>query len=431
MIRLKLIKNKMYKLKCGFEFPAVPLENLQEKEVNPTKEKQEIIADKEYSALSKVTVNPIPDEYIVPSGDINITVNGNYDVTEKANAIVNVPEKVLGTKTITQNGTYKATDDDLDGYSEVEVTTSGVDINDYFGDTIGAGDYNNGGWLKIIKKLRSPLTVSGTSAFCMFAGYTSTEIPIIDTSNVTTMRNMFNNCASITTIPQLNTQNVTNMAAMFNGCKSLTTIPQLNTQNVTNMNSMFNGCKSLTTIPQLNTQNVTDIAYMFQSCINLTTIPELNTQNVTRMSGMFLSCTNLTTIPELNTQNVTDIAYMFQNCKKIITLPKLNATKLINIQRFMYQDIVIGLMPLENFGGLENLGQAYLTRQSANYSNYKFDVSDYKKLTHDSLMNIINGLYDIASAGVKPQQLVLGSTNLAKLSDEEKAICTTKGWNLS
>ena len=71
MFKLKLInKPKMIKLKCGFSFPNIVLANLQEKEVNPTTEKQEIVADKEYSALSKVTVNPIPDEYIIPSGEI-------------------------------------------------------------------------------------------------------------------------------------------------------------------------------------------------------------------------------------------------------------------------------------------------------------------------------------------------------------------------
>ena len=184
MFKLKIIdKPKMFKLKCDFEFPQIPLDNLQEKEVNPTINKQEIVADKEYSALSKVTVNAvtndiddniqannikkdvsilgvtgnvvelkgetkivlptkenqtilpsegkngltsvfvekIPDEYIIPNGEININSNGTYDVTDKSSANVNIPEKVLGTKTITSNGTYKAVDDNLDGYSEVEV----------------------------------------------------------------------------------------------------------------------------------------------------------------------------------------------------------------------------------------------------------------------------------------------------------------------
>ena len=133
MFKLKLInKPKMIKLKCGFSFPNIVLANLQEKEVIPTKEVQEIVADKTYDGLSKVTVQSIPNEYIVPSGEIEFTQNGTYDVTDKASAKVNIKEKVLGTKTITSNGTYKAIDDNLDGYSEVIADVQiDIDIKQY------------------------------------------------------------------------------------------------------------------------------------------------------------------------------------------------------------------------------------------------------------------------------------------------------------
>ena len=94
MFKLKLInKPKMIKLKCGFSFPNIVLANLQEKEVIPTKNIQNIVADYPFDGLSKVTVNPIPDEYIIPSGEIEITANGIYNVTDKVSAKVNVPEK--------------------------------------------------------------------------------------------------------------------------------------------------------------------------------------------------------------------------------------------------------------------------------------------------------------------------------------------------
>ena len=133
MFKLKLInKPKMIKLKCGFSFPNIVLANLQEKGVIPTKEVQEIVADKTYDGLSRVTVQSIPNEYIIPSGEIEFTQNGTYDVTDKASAKVSVPEKVLGTKTITSNGTYKAIDDNLDGYSEVIADVQiDIDIKQY------------------------------------------------------------------------------------------------------------------------------------------------------------------------------------------------------------------------------------------------------------------------------------------------------------
>ena len=431
MLKLKIInKPKMIKMKCNIEFPDVVLANMQEKEVTPTEEKQEIVPDKNYDGLSKVTVNPIPNEYIIPSGEIEFTQNGIYDVTDKASAKVNVPEKQLGTKTITTNGTYNASDDNLDGYSEVEVATSGVDINEYLSDTITSGSSSSPGWANTIKKMRSPLTVKGTSTGYMFYNYKLNELPQLDTSNVTDMNHMFTLCTNLTTIPQINTSNVTDMEYIFSGCANLTTIPQLDTSNVTDMRYMFNTCANLTTIPQLDTSNVTDMNHMFASCTNLTTIPQLDTSNVTNMSLMFASCANLTTIPQLDTSNVTDMSNMFNSCRKIITIPQLNGEKLINVYRNFYS-----CTSLENFNGLINLGQKFSTSQSANYYNYNLDLSGATSLTEQSLINILNNLYDIATKGCKTQKVTLGATNLAKLTSTEgqQALSNAqaKGWTVS
>lgn len=57
-----------------------------------------------------------------------------------------------------------------------------------------------------------------------------------------------------------------------------------------------------------------------------------------------------------------------------------------------------------------------------------FDVSDSTKLTHDSLMSIINAL-ETKNSGT--HTCTLGATNLAKLTAAEKAIATGKGWTLA
>ena len=119
------------------------------------------------------------------------------------------------------------------------------------------------------------------------------QIPLIDTSAVTNMDNMFQDCTSLTTISQLDTSKVTNMNNMFQNCSALTTIPLLNTSKVVVMNNMFQDCTSLTTIPLLNTSKVVTMNYMFSGCISLTTIPQLDTSKVTNMMNMFNSCTSL------------------------------------------------------------------------------------------------------------------------------------------
>ena len=80
---------------------------------------------------------------------------------------------------------------------------------------------------------------------------------------------------------------------------------------------------------------------------------------------------------------------------------------------------------------MKYLGKGYATNASANYYYYAVKFQGNYTLTHDSLMSVINNVYDIASLGVKTQQIVVGSTNLAKLTAEEIAIATAKGWTVS
>ena len=350
MFKLKLInKPKMMKLKCNFTFPNIVLANLQEKETTPTKEKQQIIADQQYDGLSKVVVNAIPDEYIIPNGDINIIENGTYDVTDKTNAIVNIPEKKLGSKIITENGIYKASDDNLDGYSEVEVATSGVDINDYY------------------------VTDTALSSIKMYIK----KIPYIILSSG---------------------------ANFFSGYANLIEIEELNTENING------GC-----------------IFTFENCTNLQKLPDnIDTSNVTSIQGMFARCRSLIKIPNMNTSNVTSMRSAFTTCTALKEIPKLNAEKVINVV-----SILQSCTELIDFGGLENYGQAFETTKSENYYDYTLDLSTCTKLTHDSLMNVINNLYDIKTKGCNPQSLVLGSTNLSKLSSEEVAIATNKGFNVN
>ncbi|MBO5955586.1 MAG: hypothetical protein J6Q10_02165, partial [Clostridia bacterium] len=61
-----------------------------------------------------------------------------------------------------------------------------------------------------------------------------------------------------------------------------------------------------------------------------------------------------------------------------------------------------------------------------------FSVSDSKKLSYDSLMSIINALKDYSTdTSGTTYTVTLGTTNLAKLTNEEKAIATQKGWSLA
>ena len=431
MFRLKLIKKPiLLKLKTNFSFPPIVLANMQEKEVIPAKEKQEIVPDKNYDGLSKVIVDKIPDEYIIPTGNIEITENGVYNVREKETANVNIPVLKLGTKNITENGVYKASDDELDGYSEVTVGIKSLFTGSYdrqglkqIGWTDEEIDYYNQNGVQWNAsedeyfKLNQTELAGDNSKNTRFIPKNSTKtsfqsyrgllaIPLLDTSKVTNMKNMFSNCYSLTTIPQLDTSKVTNMYNMFYSCYSLTTIPLLDTSKVTDMENMFRSCYSLTKIALLDTSNVTNMNSMFNDCHSLKTIPQLDTSKVTNMYVMFYGCYSLKTIPLLDTSKVTNTGAMFFRCYS-----------------------------LSNLGGFLNLGKDYLISQSANYDNYELDLSYANVLTEQSIINVLNNLYDIKTKGCQSQKVVLGRNNLAKLTSEEgqQALSNSqaKGWSIS
>ena len=51
--------------------------------------------------------------------------------------------------------------------------------------------------------------------------------------------------------------------------------------------------------------------------------------------------------------------------------------------------------------------------------------------TVESLMNVINNLYDLAANGLSGKTLKFGTTNLNKLTADQIAVATNKGWTLT
>lgn len=109
---------------------------LQDKTVTPSTTTQEITADTNYDGLNTVTVNPIPSQYIIPSGTKSITQNGTgIDVAEYATVDVNVSgggsptlqsKTVAYTPTTSQQTDTVTADSGYDGLSSVSVTVNAV-----------------------------------------------------------------------------------------------------------------------------------------------------------------------------------------------------------------------------------------------------------------------------------------------------------------
>ena len=155
----------------------------------------------------------------------------------------------------------------------------------------------------------------------------SGQANVIIDDKITTMKNMFYHCSSITSLDlftYFNTSKVTNMHGMFNSCFNLTTLDLsgFNTSKVTNMGWMFYNCRGLTSLDlsSFNTSNVISMEHMFCDCTDLATldISNFDTSNVSDMYGMFNNCYNLTTIKGIIDMKSCKLCrYMFKNCHKL------------------------------------------------------------------------------------------------------------------
>lgn len=348
--------------------------------------------DSEYGAMIDL-MDTLSGQPVGESGDAYDAVSTVATMAENGELPIQAPKLDSVNVDITANGRYdyQPSAYGLDGFSgfvaNVNVPTSGG------GTKIDVGGLG----LKF-----------GSSTF-------STVPDVFDFSKVTDMSFMFNDCSKLTTIPQFDTSRVTNMSYMFNQCINLQSIPLLNTSNVTDMSFMFRDCALLTNVPQLDTSSVTNMEWMFMDCELLTTVPLFNTSNVTNMSDMFKFCTNLTTIPQFNTSNVTDVSNMFYSCPALESIPELDFGNVGTMGLFLGRS---NLPNLTTIGGFRNI-KAW------------FDIQSAPNLTVQSLMNIINNLYDFIGNGESTTSSIrMGETNLAKLTDEQKAVATNKGWEL-
>ena len=105
----------------------------------------------------------------------------------------------------------------------------------------------------------------------------------------------------------------------------------------------------------------------------------------------------------------TSFMACFNNCKKLAT-----------IDRMIVKKDLTYTATFDNCTSLQNLTIEGVIGNAMNVSACP--------LTHESLMSILNAL-EAKTSGTFA--LTLGTTNLAKLSDAEKAIATEKGWTLA
>lgn len=180
----------------------------------------------------------------------------------------------------------------------------------------------------------------------------------------------------------------------------------------TGLMNRFRNDKDLIFMPKVDTSKANNMQSMFSSCANLMQVPLLDTSNVVHFDEMFYNCSSLTVVPQFNTSNLYSAQLMFGGCSKLVKIPLLDFTKAEQL-RYMLS----ACSELVELGGFSNL-------------SVNLDLSSSRKLTAESLMNVINQAADLSNTG-GTATLTLGTTNISKLTEEQIAIATSKGWTLA
>ena len=142
----------------------------------------------------------------------------------------------------------------------------------------------------------------------------------------------------------------------------------------------------------------------------------LDTSRATSLTSAFNYC-KITVIPTIDMSSLTGDA------AKQIFANSWGATH--TIEKVIVNENVTPNNWFLNAEGLENITFEGVLGKTMN-------ISSCTKLTHESIMSILNVLKDYSEdTSGTTYTLTLGTTNLAKLTDAEKAIATQKGWTLA
>lgn len=248
-------------------------------------------------------------------------------------------------------------------------------------------------------------------------------------------------------LTMISPRNETSLGMLFHGNTNLTNINVSNwdTSNITSLKGAFASMQNLESVDfaEWNVSKVTTFYALFDDSrkVNTIDVSKWDTSSATNMEWMFcrINATKLD-VSNFNTSNVTNMHAMFIGNSSLIQLDVSNfdTSNVLNIDTmFAYLDVCEEL----NINGL-NLARCTSINKTFAYSNFKvircdglkFPNIDMSKiglnystaLTVDNIVGLLNAL----PQSDKGYSFQIGSDNIAKLSDEQKAIATDKGWTL-
>ena len=226
----------------------------------------------------------------------------------------------------------------------------------------------------------------------------------------------FEQCSSLSTVTIADEATLSIGSYAFDECSALTneSVQNIISHASTLGDNIISYCLELT-----NLSIKFAGAGMFQYCTNLVSVEISEPYKDKIQNSIFTGCTSLERCVLPN--NATTIGInVFYKCTalKTVYLPSSITSATNNSLSHSSSSYYI----FKNCTALEDvqLGQDW---------NMSLSVNSSENLTVDSMIAMFNSLKDLT--GETAKTLTLGSTNLAKLTDEQKAIATNKNWTLA
>lgn len=285
----------------------VPSEDvvLQDKTVVPTKERQVVTADQGYTGIGTIEVEAIPDEYIIPSGSLEVTENNTYDVTDKASVVVNVPSSGGGG---TNGLQWKCNN----------MKSLAYEFYQYAGSSVQEALQGLG-----------TSQVTSLYSMCYDSDITSLDLSGLELGNVYTIYYMLRDCGKLTTlnITGVDFGKVSNGNSAFMNCQNLTSIiGELKFPSLTNAGSMFSGCSKVTSLDFHNsTGKVTNVSSIVNNCSKLVSLLNIDLASAGSLSNWISGCTSL---QNLTVRNIKKACTLWTSSSK---LDNLTIDSLVNV----------------------------------------------------------------------------------------------------
>ena len=254
--------------------------------------------------------------------------------------------------------------------------------------------------------------------------------------NLTGCQNTFDYCRKITELPYIDTSNVTRFTAFASNCWYLQKVPNYDTSSATSTQSMFSSCYNLREVPEFDLPNCTYAVSMFSSCYLLEKIPS-GVFSIPYAQSLFNACKTFKEIPSGTIINTTAANV---NAGSRLISQNHNLTNLDNLAGFasgcyareMFRDNY-SLKSFPEVDGSEILDAVSMfyncsALEKCGLSGIRVGIGFYNCLLGSGA---IYDIIDRLGSGVTGQTLdVRENYGVGFLHPDTLAIATAKGWTV-